>query len=110
MGELARALGRLQAQRSSVVHLLVQRGLVARQGGDSDRRIVRVVPTDLGIAEHEAISAAWAAPLEDALADLTDDERAALLNSAGALGSVQRALRRRAGEMAGSWPLGRVRG
>jgi len=98
VGELAQALGLLQPNASAAVRALVQRELVTRESSETDRRVVRVVATDLGIAEHEAISAAWAAPVDDALEDLDPTQRAALAGAVEALQALQDALRRRAGE------------
>ncbi len=107
VGELGQALGLHQPNVSAAVRLLAERGLVAREHTEVDRRVVRVVPTDRGIAEHEAISAAWASPVHDAVGDLDATQRAQLLDAVAALRALHDALRRRAGETAeGSGPRG----
>ena len=99
VGELGRALGLLQPNVSTAIRLLVQRGLVTREHAGADRRVVRVVATPEGVAEHEALSAAWATPVQEAVADLDDQQRAALVAAADALQALHQALRRRSGEL-----------
>lgn len=94
VGELATALGLQQPNVSTAIRLLAQRGFVTREKSEADRRVSRVLPTDLGVSEHQAISEAWAHPVDAALAELSEDQRAALDAASEALVAVQEALRR----------------
>jgi DNA-binding MarR family transcriptional regulator len=98
VGQLAGALGLRQPNASAAIRVLVDRGLVAKEASAADKRVVRIVPTDLGRSEHEAISAAWAGPLQDAIAALAPEHRQALEDAVEALEALQAALGRESPE------------
>ncbi|MGN8244136.1 MarR family winged helix-turn-helix transcriptional regulator [Cellulomonas soli] len=96
VNELSRHMGLRQSNTSAAVRTLVERGLVAREGSPADRRITHVVPTDLALADHERIAAAWSGSIREALADLAarDPQQAAVLEAAtAALAALDAALR-----------------
>lgn len=93
VGELSAALGLRQPNTSAAIRVLVQRGLVERSVGAPDRRITRIVPTELGRSEHQAISAAWVQPIEEAIARLGPAERAALEEATEAMAALTRIVR-----------------
>lgn len=94
VGQLADALGLRQPNASAAIRVLVDKGLVAKETSPTDRRVVRIVPTAHGRAEHEAIAAAWTGPLEDAIAALSPEHRRALENAADALAALHAGLTR----------------
>jgi DNA-binding MarR family transcriptional regulator len=93
IGELASALGLHQPNTSAAIRVLVERGLVHRVTDPADRRTTRVDPTELGRVEHEAISAAWALPVAEAIAALDPAHRAALHAAEDALTALTSAVR-----------------
>lgn len=56
MSDLARARGKTTASMTATVDQLVKRGLVTRQG-DGDRRVIRVLITDIGRERVNGIAA-----------------------------------------------------
>ncbi len=93
IGELSHALGLRQPNTSAAVGVLVRRGFVTRETSADDRRVTRIVATDLGAAEHAAIAQAWIEPLERALADLGAHEVATLVRAGDALRSLHDRMR-----------------
>jgi len=94
VGDLAAALGLQQPNVSTAIRLLVARGFVTREKSESDRRVSLIFPTELGISEHTAISEAWSSPVDDALQELSPDQRAALDGASEAINALLRNLRR----------------
>ncbi|QAY61766.1 MarR family transcriptional regulator [Microbacterium protaetiae] len=92
VGELSAALGLRQPNTSAALRVLTSRGLVVRSADAADRRTSRIHPTEEGRREHEAIAAAWAASVDDALDTLPESDRSALTNAAGALSALARAM------------------
>lgn len=92
VGDLAQALGLAQPNASAALRVLLERGLVTREPHPGDRRRAHVQPTASGAAEHRAIAEAWAAPVDDALATLAPEHRAALADAADALRALYQAL------------------
>jgi len=92
VGELASALGIAQPNASAALRDLVGRGLAVRVADERDRRTVRIEPTDVGREEHEAISAAWANGVAEALERLPEAERAALEQAADAMVALSRVM------------------
>lgn len=93
VGELSAALGLHQPNASAAIRTLVERGLVERVPDAADRRTVRIVPTGVGRAEHEAIATGWAASVAEAIAQLAPAERASLEAAAGAMAELTRLVR-----------------
>lgn len=93
VGELAQVLGLRQPNVSAAVSGLAARGFVTRVKHPDDRRVTRIMPTEQGTAEHQAIADAWAAPLRDALATLDDEQRRLLAGASEALTVLQQRLR-----------------
>ncbi|UUT34767.1 MarR family winged helix-turn-helix transcriptional regulator [Microbacterium elymi] len=96
VSQLATALGLHQPNASGALRVLVHRGLVERAPDPADRRTIRVIPTALGLTEHEAIAAGWAADVADAIAELDSAHRDALEAASDAM--VQLTLIVRGGE------------
>ncbi|GAA3880582.1 hypothetical protein GCM10022381_23560 [Leifsonia kafniensis] len=78
VGDLAHELGLQQPNASATLRVLLQHGYVTREPGLDDRRIVRIMPTELGTQEQRAVSEAWAGSLDEALAALSEERRATL--------------------------------
>jgi len=93
VGQLAEALGLRQPNASAAIRLLADKGLVTKEPSPDDRRIVRIVPTELGSSEHAEIADAWVRPLEDAIASLSEEQQQALEDAAEALMALHTALR-----------------
>jgi DNA-binding MarR family transcriptional regulator len=93
VGQLAEALGLRQPNASAAIRVLADKGLVTKEPSPDDRRIVRIVPTELGSSEHAEIAAAWTQPLDDAIASLSEEDQAALDAAAEALVALYAALR-----------------
>ncbi|MCC2033273.1 MarR family winged helix-turn-helix transcriptional regulator [Microbacterium allomyrinae] len=92
VGELVATLGLQQPNVSAALRTLEQRGFVSRGKDAADRRVWRIRPTDRGIAEHRAISDAWTRPVDEAVAELTDEQRRALDDALESLQAVHRLL------------------
>lgn len=97
VGQLATALGLRQPNVSAAIRVLVGKGLVVKEPSPDDRRVVRIVPTEFGRSEHEAIAAAWTRPLEAAIASLDVEHQRALAAATEALAALQDALTARGG-------------
>lgn len=95
VGELAQALGLRQSNASAAIRLLAGKGLVIKEPAQTDKRVVRIQPTDLGRGEHLAIAEAWAGPVEEAIASLEPEHRAALDAAAEALAALHAEMSRR---------------
>ncbi|MDN4476330.1 MarR family winged helix-turn-helix transcriptional regulator [Demequina sp. SYSU T00192] len=93
VGELSAALGLRQPNASAALRVLTQRGLVAREVGAPDRRIVRIQPTPAGVEEHHEISRAWVRSVEDAIAQLDPADRATLEGATDAMLALTRLVR-----------------
>lgn len=93
VGELSAALGLRQPNASAAIRVLVGRGLIERVPDEADRRTVRIVPTEVGRAEHEAIAADWAGAVADAIALLEPADRAALESASAAMTELTRLVR-----------------
>ena len=91
--ELSRRMALKQSNTSAAVRVLTERGLVTRESSPADRRISRLVPTDEALAQDEAIEDAWAGPIRNGLAGLSDEEGRALDAAASALQSLNAVLR-----------------
>ena len=95
VGELSQTLGLHQPNTSAALRVLVQRGLVARETSPDDRRVSRIVPTELAATEHRAIAEEWAGSVDAVLENLSPEHRAALERALDALQALDRALRDR---------------
>ncbi|MET8690407.1 MarR family transcriptional regulator [Streptomyces sp. NPDC004732] len=92
---LARELGLHASNASATVRGLVNQGLLEREKDPNDGRVVRLKPTlkaDQGMA---LIENAWSELFADALAQLGDEQRAALAASVPALEALAAALKER---------------
>lgn len=94
VGDLAAALGLQQPNVSSALRELERRGFVTREKSERDRRVSLIQATPSGVAEHQAISEEWAAPVNAALHELSTEQQAALAAAAEALAAAHHALRR----------------
>lgn len=92
VGQLAAALGLRQPNVSAAIGVLVGKGLVVKEASPDDRRIVRIMPTELGRSEHEAIATAWSQPVEEAIASLSPEHRQALSAAYEALEALHASL------------------
>ncbi|MEF2978498.1 MarR family winged helix-turn-helix transcriptional regulator [Subtercola sp. YIM 133946] len=95
VGELSQTLGLHQPNTSAAIRILVQRGLVARETSDEDRRVSKIVPTELAATEHGAIAEEWAGSVDAALENLSVEHKVALNRALDALQALDRALRDR---------------
>ena len=95
MGTLADALDVSQASVTGIVDRMEQRGLVERQRGGEDRRVVRVAMTDEGRRLIGLLADQRREHIALLLEDLEDDEIAGFLNG---LRALRRARERHAGE------------
>lgn len=86
--ELAAAQNVAQPTMTVAVQRLEARGLVRRERAADDRRATNVVLTDAGAAKLAGRHAARAAALQERLAALSDDERAALQAALPALSTL----------------------
>jgi DNA-binding MarR family transcriptional regulator len=93
VGDLSAALGLRQPNASAAIRVLVGKGLVERAPDDADRRTVRIVPTEFGRTEHEAIAADWAGAVADAIALLGPAHREALESASDAMTELTRLVR-----------------
>lgn len=93
VGEISAALGLRQPNASAAIRVLVGKGLVAREHDQDDRRTVRISPTDFGRTEHEAIAAAWAGAVAEAISRLEPDDQAALASAGAAMIELTRLVR-----------------
>lgn len=91
--ELSRHMALKQSNTSAAIRVLTERGLVTRESSPADRRISRLIPTEQALAEDEAIEDAWAGPIRNGLAGLSDEEAAALAAAAEALQALNARLR-----------------
>ncbi|MEV7972759.1 MarR family transcriptional regulator [Cellulomonas sp. NPDC089187] len=78
VGEVARGLGLQQSNASTAVRGLIDRGLVDKRPDDDDRRVVRLTTTPLSAGRRAPVEASWGDTLERALAELGDDDAAAV--------------------------------
>jgi DNA-binding MarR family transcriptional regulator len=78
MGELSRVTSTTQANVTGMVARLEKRGLVSRSHSESDRRLVEVSLTEVGLAAIAERNEALADRMERITRDMTDDERARL--------------------------------
>lgn len=92
---LARDLGLHASNVSTTVRSLVARNLVVRDSHPTDRRSVRLRPTVEAVHGMALIEDAWAQIFAEALADLPDQQRAALSSALPALSALAQRLRSR---------------
>lgn len=85
VGEVARELGMQQTNVSTAVRALAARGLLDRAREPADRRIVRLEPTALASAQHDALESAWGRVLAGRLEQLPAAQRARVLRCAAPL-------------------------
>jgi DNA-binding MarR family transcriptional regulator len=83
--ELARHLGMQQSNVSTAVRGLVERGLVARESNPADRRVSRLVPTEMSLAARESIDSVWSGTVRAAMTQLSSEQIAAIEAASGAL-------------------------
>jgi DNA-binding MarR family transcriptional regulator len=93
VGELAQELSLQQSNVSAAVRLLVQHGYVTREQDATDRRIVRIVPTETGYREEGVVAEAWAGALATAVSRLSPSQREALQSALESIEEVSRQLR-----------------
>lgn len=79
--ELADSLHIQPSAVTATVDRLVARGLVTRESDESDRRVVRVVPTAEGVAESRRVEETVRGYLRELLTALDDDELEGLVAS-----------------------------
>ncbi|MDO8962904.1 MAG: MarR family transcriptional regulator [Coriobacteriia bacterium] len=79
--DLAEALGTQPSAVTAAVDRLEARGFVTRERDDSDRRVVRVVPSELGASEYRRVEALIRAHVRQMLSVLDDAELEALVTA-----------------------------
>jgi DNA-binding MarR family transcriptional regulator len=94
-GAVSRDLGLQTSNVSTTVRGLVARGLITREPDPSDRRSVRLQPTIAALRGMAGIEDAWAALFAQALGDLDDKQRTALVAAGPALQVLAGSLRAR---------------
>lgn len=89
MSRLAEAMDVSDASATGIVDRMEKRGLVERRHGTGDRRTVLVHPTEAGEQVFRDMAAHRRATLTTVLAELTEDEMAALLVGMRAIHSAR---------------------
>jgi DNA-binding MarR family transcriptional regulator len=92
MKRLAEALDVSDASATGIVDRMEKRGIVERRHGTTDRRTVLVYPTAAGGQVFVEMAASRRDRLSGVLAELTEDEMAALLIGMRAIHAVRRRL------------------
>jgi DNA-binding MarR family transcriptional regulator len=92
MKRLAELMDVSDASATGIVDRMEKRGLVERRHGTADRRVVLVHPTSAGAGIFTDIAAHRRTMLQQVLADLTEDEMAALLVGMRAIHAARRRL------------------
>jgi DNA-binding MarR family transcriptional regulator len=92
MGKVAEALDVSIASATGIIDRMEQRGLVEREHGADDRRVVLVRPTTAGLALFSDLDEHRRAGLTRILARLTDDELAAFLKGLRAMSAARTAI------------------
>ena len=98
MSRLAEAMDVSDASATGIVDRMEKRGLVERRHGTGDRRQVLVHATDAGARVFRDIATNRRAALSGVLAELTEDEMAALLTGMRAIHAARRRVLVRAPE------------
>lgn len=92
MSRVAEILDVSVASATGIVGRMEERGLVERRHSSTDRRVVRVHPTESGRAVFQALNDARRERLGELLARLADDELAGLLTGLRAMRIARTAL------------------
>jgi MarR family 2-MHQ and catechol resistance regulon transcriptional repressor len=92
MKRLAELMDVSDASATGIVDRMEKRGLVERRHGTEDRRVVLVHPTSAGAGIFTDIAAHRRLMLQQVLAELTEDEMAALLVGMRAIQAARRRL------------------
>jgi MarR family 2-MHQ and catechol resistance regulon transcriptional repressor len=92
MKRLAELMDVSDASATGIVDRMEKRGLVERRHGTADRRVVLVHPTSAGATIFSDIAAHRRGMLQQVLAELTEDEMAALLVGMRAIHAARRRL------------------
>lgn len=95
MRALAERVDVSQASTTGIVDRMEQRGLVARQRDDEDRRVIRVALTDEGRAMVGGMAAERRERLMEMLDDMTDEELSGFLLGARAMRRARERLHER---------------
>lgn len=96
VNETSADLGIAAPNVSTAVRSLVAKGQLERCPDPTDRRIVRLHPTAVALSGRSAQEEAWAAALDQILAELDPADRERLSASAEALAALAEALSRHA--------------
>ncbi|MGO1544940.1 MAG: MarR family winged helix-turn-helix transcriptional regulator [Gulosibacter sp.] len=94
VGELSAALNIRQSNTSTAIRSLVSRGFAERVPDETDKRVVHIEATELGVMEHLEIAHAWAAGLDSAVASLSPAQVQDLMRARDALQALERAIRK----------------
>jgi DNA-binding MarR family transcriptional regulator len=81
MNELSKAVGVDNSTMTRMVSQLVDKGLVERKAGDSDRRLVQIGLTPRGQKLHQELATALDKFYKDSLDQIPEKERAAIVES-----------------------------
>lgn len=92
MKRLAEAMDVSDASATGIVDRMEKRGLVERRHGTDDRRQVLVYPTDAGVQVFHDMAVHRRGVLSRVLAELTEEEMAALLVGMRAIHAARRRL------------------
>ena len=88
VNQIAEALGISMPATTRAIDALHRTGLVSRREDVADRRIKRIALTDVGAAAITRIAEARIASVQNLVAALSDDERAALDEAATTLNTI----------------------
>ncbi|OLT47688.1 hypothetical protein BJF85_14925 [Saccharomonospora sp. CUA-673] len=91
--ELGRRVGMLQSNTSAAVRALVRKDLVTRQRCDSDRRITRLVPTQMCLDVSDTIRTVWSGTVCEAMTRLTPEHVEAIAAARPALRALDKVLK-----------------
>ena len=81
MNELSTAMGVDSSTMTRMIDQLVDKGLVIRQAGEKDRRLVHIGLTDAGQKLHKELAGALERFYQDSLDQIPEKEREAIVKS-----------------------------
>lgn len=85
---IARVMGKQVSNTSIAVNQLARHGLVGREPDPSDRRMVRVFPTNLAVAQMRRLYGRWARELQAWCEQLPPDQREQVIAAINPLTSL----------------------
>jgi DNA-binding MarR family transcriptional regulator len=88
MNELSNSMGVDSSTMTRMIDQLVDKGLVARQTSEKDRRLVHIGLTDTGRKLHKELSGALQKFYQDSLEQIPESEREAIIKSLGTVNNA----------------------